>query len=158
MESVTIWIKINFNDTNVSTSVQTNSPLRVLRSMKLCACSPYSKCPAAEPTHTASRTLWCCQPRKPRGSPAKLVPFLINRNAELTYHTRQDCLKRTTLTFPLVLLLCPYLETLRKWLQKFYQKEISEVGGFLYLNGEIWKGKKMKANKFSNLPSPCNHI
>jgi hypothetical protein len=45
--------------------------------------------------------------------------------------------KQVLLTFPLVLLLCPYQETLRKWLQKFYQKEISEVAGFLYLNREL---------------------
>lgn len=70
-----------------------------------------------------------------------------------SYHTRKDRLKRTNLTFPLVLLLCPYLETLRKWLQKFYQKEISEVGGFLYLNGEIWKGKEIIVIKLSILPS-----
>lgn len=92
------------------------------------------------------------QQRRPRGSSATSVPFLINQNAELhTIHARLP--QKKNLTFPLVLLLCPYLETLRKWLQKFYQKEISEVGGFLYLNGKIWKGKKMKVNKFSILPS-----
>lgn len=52
----------------------------------------------------------------------------------------QDCpifKKKISLTFLSVLLLFPYLETLRKWLQKFYQQEISEVGNFLYLNSEL---------------------
>jgi len=57
MKNVTILIKINFNDTNVSASVQRNSPLHVRPSMTSCVHGAYGNCPEQSAPDTGLRTL-----------------------------------------------------------------------------------------------------